>query len=377
MIKTIEETDIEDKRVFLRLDLNVPMPDGVVDDFKIVSALPTIEHICSRRPRSLVIGSHLGRPGGRHSESLSLRPVYEVLRDMLRSRLDVDLKFCGLEEVDCRDRWVMLENLRFHSAEESCEGEDGYREMFTRIADMAVVDAFGCLHRECGSIWRTGLPSCAGLLVEKELALAADLLDADINLMILGGKKVSDKIALISSLGRQGALFVVGGLAFSFLKHRSRAVGASIVDEDAMDDVENICRLFGDRVVLPVDFVVQDGDQALVCEVIPEDAVGLDIGPRTVEMLRRRISSVENVFWNGPPGVFEREPFSTGTRELVQMLGDMGKRGGRCFCGGGETALAVRRFGCSEDFAHVSTGGGALMQLLGGGRMPGLEFLER
>lgn len=384
-IKTIRDIDLEGKRVFLRVDFNVPISGSTLtDDFKIVSALPTIRLLLSKKPKSVIIGSHLGRPDGKRSEAFSLRPVYNVLKRVFREELGLELIFCELDKIGTSDLWVFLENLRFNQAEESDEDPEcvaEYRRFFTENADIAIVDAFGCLHRECGSIQRTGLPSYAGLLVEKELRLAKHLLQSKIDLIILGGKKVSSKIGLISSLGgRTRNLFIVGALAFPFLKYKlGKEIGTSPVDGNAKKDVKSVCEIeneLGMNISLPVDFVALHKDQAFVTEAIPQDGVGLDIGPKTIKMLEEKISCANTIFWNGPPGVFEKKEFSKGTEALVQILGSLNKQGKHCFCGGGETASAVGKFGSHDKFAHVSTGGGALMQLLSGNPLPGLGFLE-
>lgn len=385
MLRTIRDLNVKDKRIFLRVDFNVPIHEGVVqDDFKVISALPTIRHLYSNGAKSIVIGSHLGRPKGMYQEEFTLKPVYEVMKRFFREELCSDLSFCSVENIEeASHPWILLENLRFNTAEEVANtphDTEEYRSFFVKNADVAVIDAFGCLHRECGSIQRTGLPSYAGLLVEKELSLARRLLESDLDLVILGGKKISDKIKLLFSLMKKTKkLFIVGGLAFPFLKYKlGMDTGASIVG-GSEEEVKKICdaeREFGTNVILPVDFIILRDDQVFAAESIPSDSNALDIGPKTVRMLESEISSASNVFWNGPPGMFENNYFSRGTEMLVRSLKNLKSQGKSCFCGGGETASAVRAFGSYDDFTHVSTGGGALMKLLSGEAVPGLEFLQ-
>lgn len=385
-VRTVRDVDLKDKRVFLRADFNVPISGSVVlDDFKIRSTLPTIRFVFSRSPRSVIIGSHLGRPRGRHCPEYSLKPVYDVLKRILKTELGLELMFSDLEETrEISHPWTLLENLRFNKAEEDtddCSATHEYRRFFRDNADIAIIDSFGCLHRECGSIQRTGLPSYMGLLTEKELSSAGSLLETDIDLLILGGKKVSDKIRLLSSLGKRTKdLFVVGGLAFPFLRYGlGREVCTGLSDRDVEEDVREVYNIgdeFKINIVLPVDFVVSDGGRVVAVEDIPPGSTGLDIGPKTVGMLEERILCAETIFWNGPPGVFEEEGFSEGTRALVRLLEDAGSRGKRCFCGGGETASSIRTFGSCCNFPYLSTGGGALMHLVSGRPLPGLVFLE-
>lgn len=384
-MKTIKDADVKGKRVFLRVDLNVPMSGSTVsDDFKILSVLPTIRLLHSRAPKRVIIGSHLGRPGGKYVPGLSLEPVYHVLRALVDRELGVELAFEDIWRVgDSESPWVLVENLRFNAGEEDADPEDSveYRGLFAKSMDMAIVDAFGCLHRRCGSIEGTGLPSYPGLLIQRELDLAKEVMDKGVDLMVLGGKKVSGKVKLVKSLAKKTRrLFITGGLAFPFLRYMlGKEVGRSIVGNASQADIKEICEVcetHGTEVILPVDFTVLCGLQTLTTRNIPADGCALDIGAETIEMLEKEVERSSSVFWNGPPGMFEDERFSKGTRALVQALESLKARGGgEPFCGGGETAAAVRSFGNYGNFTYVSTGGGALMKLLGGEDLPGLDFL--
>ncbi|CAD26549.1 PHOSPHOGLYCERATE KINASE [Encephalitozoon cuniculi GB-M1] len=385
-MKTISNAEIEGKRVFLRVDFNVPILDSVVlNDFKITSVLPTIRLLHSRNPRRVIIGSHLGRPKGKYSKELSLRPVYSVLKARLWEELGVELDFCDLWDVgNVQSPWILLENLRFYSAEEDAGDKDAvdqYRNVFVDNMDVAVIDAFGCLHRECGSIQRTGLPSFSGLLVQKELNFTKEIMEERVDLMILGGKKVSDKIKLLESLGQKtGSLFVTGGLAFPFIRYiLGKEVGKSIgesVSEEEVKRIHKICEEHKTRIILPSDFTVVCNDSVQTTSNIPPEGSAMDIGPETIEMLRREVSKAKAVFWNGPPGMYEEQSFSRGTEALVSALESLKGEGKKSFCGGGETAGAIRLFGSYDAFTYVSTGGGVLMKLLGGKRLPGLDFLS-
>jgi phosphoglycerate kinase len=382
-IKSLRDTSIRNKRVFLRLDLNVPIKHSeVLDAYKIQSSLESIDDILSQKPRSLIIGSHLGRPGGQRLDKLSLRPVHEILRGMIKEKFDVDLGFCDMGSYN-GSFCMLLENLRFYRAEERDDDEaevEKYRAFFTQNADVAVIDAFGCLHRKCRSIQHTGLPAYAGPLVEREMNMISSLLESNMDLVILGGCKISDKLGLIDALGRRTrVLALTGGLAFSFLKFKfGKEVGKSIVDEGGKEAVEraySIAKECGTEIILPTDFVILRGTSIYTADSIPADGCALDVGPRTIEELEARIKQAKVVFWNGPPGCFEKDKFSSGTERLVQYLAECKGRGAECFCGGGETALAVTRYSDSSSFTYVSTGGGVLMELLSGRPLPGLEVL--
>ncbi|KAH9412327.1 phosphoglycerate kinase [Ordospora pajunii] len=377
--------DIEGKRVFLRVDFNVPVSGSkVLDDFKITSVMSTIRYIHSADPKRIVIGSHFGRPNGKHVEELSLKPVYDVLKKIVLDEFGAELFFCEMSDLSgVGHTWVLLENLRFYEAEESSGDEAAcaeYRRLFTNSMDVAIIDSFGCLHRECGSIQRTGLRSFPGVFMQKELEFAESLLQRDVDVMILGGKKVSDKSKLLMSLGRRAkCLIILGGLSYPFLKYRlHKEVGNSIVDDVSESTIQMICDVLDSNqteVILPIDFVVVDKGKAQIMNEIPSSGCGLDIGPATIRLVQERVSMAESVFWNGPPGVFEQHGLSDGTRALVGILESMKTNGKRCLCGGGETSAAIRMFGKYESFTHVSTGGGVLMKFLSGEDLPGLEFL--
>ncbi|AFN82962.1 phosphoglycerate kinase [Encephalitozoon romaleae SJ-2008] len=385
-MKTIDEVSIEGKSVFLRVDFNVPISNLVVlNDFKIASVLPTIKFLHSKGPKKVIIGSHLGRPKGKYSKEFSLIPVYSVLKKLLGKEIGVELAFCDIWDVEnTHHTWILLENLRFCSAEEREDDRDlveRYRNAFIKNMDIAVIDAFGCLHRECGSIQRTGLPSYSGFLVQKEIDSIREIAEENIDLMILGGKKISDKIKLLKSLGqRTKNLFVTGGLAFPFIKYiLGKEVGDSVCEEVSKEEVKKIheiCESHGTRMLFPVDFTVLHNGRVQKSRTIPSEGTAMDIGPETIEMLKKEVSRANVAFWNGPPGVFEEKNFSDGTRALVNILESLKKRGGKSFCGGGETAGAIKLFGNYDGFTYVSTGGGVLMKLLSNEKLPGLDFLS-
>ncbi|KHN70570.1 phosphoglycerate kinase [Ordospora colligata] len=384
-MRSASKTDIEDKRVFVRVDFNVPVSESkVLDDFKITSVMSTIRYIHSANPKRIVIGSHFGRPNGRYVEELSLKPVYEVLNKIVLDEFGAKLAFCELSDLNrVDDTWVLLENLRFYKAEESSDDEAEsaeYTRLFKDNMDVAIIDSFGCLHRECGSIQRTGLRSFPGVFMQKELEFTKYLLERNIDVMILGGKKVSDKSKLLMSLGKRAkCLIILGGLSYPFLKYRlNKEVGNSIVGDVPEGMVQMICDVFDinqTEVILPIDFVVINDGKAQIMSEIPPSGCALDIGPATIRLIQERVSKAESVFWNGPPGVFEQRGLSDGTKALVGILESMKMSGKRCLCGGGETSAAIRMFGKYENFTHVSTGGGVLMKLLNGEDLPVLEFL--
>ncbi|KAL0265811.1 UNVERIFIED_CONTAM: hypothetical protein PYX00_011526 [Menopon gallinae] len=361
---SISDVDLRGKRVFLRADFNVPILDGVIqDDYKIKVTLPTIQHLLNAGVSKLVIGSHLGRPKGRHLEELSLHPVVCYLNTYVSARFV--LKSIG--EAVTHD-FALAENLRFHREE-----VDGYGDLFVRHFDLVVVDAFGCIHRKAMSIVGTGLPCVMGLLMKKEIEVA-ERLGSGIDLCILGGSKVGDKLRLISQLKKRSKhVWIVGAMCFTILKDGyMKSIGSSRYEENA--PVREI--IGGKPLSLPVDFVVKENGTCRAVNEIQQGQVGVDIGEKTLELLEKDIFASKTIFWNGPPGIFEEQESSKGTMELVRMLMRFCDGGGVCIVGGGDTASAVRKFGDYCALTHVSTGGGSLMTLLEGGSLPGVDAIE-
>jgi phosphoglycerate kinase len=390
---------LESKRVLLRCDLNVPIENGVIsDDGRIRASLPTIKSLIDQGAR-VIICSHLGRPDGARVEKYSLRPVAKRLSELLGQPVSFSDTCVGNEAIDQVSRLqnkgvLLLENLRFHSAETSdseAERQD-FAANLAELADVYVGDGFGVLHRKQASVYEIAslLPSAAGYLVEKELSVLTQLVGSDSHpyTVVLGGSKVSDKLGVISALlPRVDNLLIGGGMVFTFLAALGHKVGNSLLEESQIDTVKGYleqAKAQRVNIVLPTDIVMaskfaEDADHfvAQVDELeqtlFGASGIGLDIGPVSSGVFADIISSSKLCFWNGPMGVFEFESFSAGTRSIA---GALSKVQGLGVVGGGDSAAAVRALGFEDSaFGHISTGGGASLEYLEGKSLPGLEVL--
>jgi phosphoglycerate kinase len=390
---------LESKRVLLRCDLNVPIENGVIsDDGRIRASLPTIKYLIDQGAK-VIICSHLGRPDGDRVEKYSLRPVAKRLSELLGQPVSFAEDCVGNEAKDQVSRLenrevLLLENLRFHSAETS-DSEDERREFATELAELADVyvgDGFGVLHRKQASVYEIAnlLPSAAGYLVEKELSVLEQLVRSDSHpyTVVLGGSKVSDKLGVISALlPRVDNLLIGGGMVFTFLAALGHKVGKSLLEESQIDTVRGYleqAKALGVNIVLPTDIVMASKFAADAENLVAQmdeleqtsfgaSGIGLDIGPESARVFAEIISSSKLCFWNGPMGVFEFERFSKGTRSVAEALT---KVQGLGVVGGGDSAAAVRALGFEDSaFGHISTGGGASLEYLEGKSLPGLEVL--
>ena len=390
---------LESKRVLLRCDLNVPIENGVIsDDGRIRASLPTIKYLIDQGAK-VIICSHLGRPDGARVEKYSLRPVAKRLSELLGQPVSFAEDCVGNEAKDQVPRLenrevLLLENLRFHSAETS-DSEEERHEFATELAELADVyvgDGFGVLHRKQASVYEIAnlLPSAAGYLVEKELSVLEQLVRSDSHpyTVVLGGSKVSDKLGVISALlPRVDNLLIGGGMVFTFLAALGHKVGKSLLEESQIGTVKvylEQARVLGVNIVLPTDIVMASKFSAdaehLVAQVdeleqtsFGASGIGLDIGPESARVFAEIISSSKLCFWNGPMGVFEFERFSKGTRSVAEALT---KVQGLGVVGGGDSAAAVRALGFEDSaFGHISTGGGASLEYLEGKSLSGLEVL--
>ena len=390
---------LESKRVLLRCDLNVPIENGVIsDDGRIRASLPTIKYLIDQGAK-VIICSHLGRPDGARVEKYSLGPVAKRLSELLGQPVTFSEDCVGNEAKDQVSRLenrevLLLENLRFHSAETS-DSEDERHEFATELAELADVyvgDGFGVLHRKQASVYEIAnlLPSAAGYLVEKELSVLEQLVRSDSHpyTVVLGGSKVSDKLGVISALlPRVDNLLIGGGMVFTFLAALGHKVGKSLLEESQIDTVRGYleqAKALGVNIVLPTDIVMASkfaGDAEHLVAQMDEleqtsfgaSGIGLDIGPESARVFAEIISSSKLCFWNGPMGVFEFERFSKGTRSVAEALT---KVQGLGVVGGGDSAAAVRALGFEDSaFGHISTGGGASLEYLEGKSLPGLEVL--
>ncbi len=387
---TLKDMDFKGKRVLMRVDLNCPLQDGKVsDDTRILASLPSIRYVLEQGA-SVVLMSHLGRPKGKRNPEFSLAPVASRLQELLGKPVQLAPDCVGEETLALSaalqpGQVLLLENLRFHPQEEG--NDSAFAAELARHGHVYVNDAFGTAHRAHASTHGVAskLPAAAGLLMEAELTQLGNLLASPQKpfVAILGGSKVSDKIAVLESLVTKADVILIGGgMAFSFLKAEGAEIGKSLceADLDLPRRIQEKARQAGVRLLLPEDVqvstAIKDGSPAEVVDArsIPADKMGLDIGPRSAERYAQEIAAAKTVFWNGPMGVFEVPPFDAGTRRVAQAIAD----GSAQSCvGGGDSAAAVTQMGLADKITHVSTGGGASMEFLEGQELPGVAVLRR
>src|SRR6266566_245449 len=394
MIRSIEQLDVGGRRLFVRVDFNVPIDKktgAVKDDARIRAALPTIQHAIGKRAK-VILASHLGRPDGKVVPEMSLEPTGESLSQLLGQDVIFadDCVGDGVRKLvgELREGQVLLlENLRFHPEEEA--NDDAFSRELASLCEAYVDDAFGTMHRPHAStvgMVKHVAQRGAGFSVMAELKHLQPLLKGAPKpvLAILGGAKVSDKIKVIDQLiTKVDALLIGGAMAYTFLSARGIPVGASRVEKDKIDVAKRILDKAAQarvEVLLPVDHVVakepKGGIPLQAVERIGDSMLGLDIGPRTRELYRQRILGAKTVFWNGPMGLFEVGEFAAGTRGVAEALAEATRLGARTVVGGGDSAAAIAEMGMADKVTHVSTGGGASLELLEGRELPGIKVLE-
>ena len=394
MIKSIDQLDIVGKRLFVRVDFNVPLdPETleVKDDARIRAVLPTVRYAIGKKAK-VILASHLGRPDGKVVPSLSLEPAGARLSELLGRDVTFadDCVGDGVRKLvaDLRESGVLLlENLRFHPEEEA--NDESFSRELASLCDAYVNDAFGTAHRAHAStvgMVKHVAQRGAGFLIAKELQHLGPLLRGPPKpyLAILGGAKVSDKIKVIDQLlGKVDALLIGGAMAYTFLAAQGVPVGNSRVEKDKLEVAARLldkARRVSVPLLLPVDHVVaaapKAGAASSVVERIPEGMLGLDIGPKTIAQYRERIRGAKTVFWNGPMGLFEVPDFAAGTRAIAEALAKATRDGALTVVGGGDSAAAVAELGLADQVSHVSTGGGASLEYLEGRELPGIRVLE-
>jgi phosphoglycerate kinase len=408
---SIEDVDLKGKRVLIRVDFNVPLDANkkVTNPQRIAGAIPTIKYAVDNGAKAVILMSHLGRPDGQVKEKFSLKPVVPELEKLLGKKVTFAPDCVGPEVEDIVSKAdsgdvVLLENLRFHIEEEGkgvdAEGNkvkadkakvEEFRKGLTKLADIYINDAFGTAHRAHSSMVGVDLPQkAAGYLMKKELEYFAKALENPKRpfLAILGGAKVSDKIQLIDNLlDKVNTLIVCGGMAFTFKKTiDNMAIGTSLFDEAGAQTVPKLmekAKANNVKVVLPVDYVTADKfdkdantGSATDKEGIPEGWMGLDCGPESAKLFKEAIDESQTILWNGPAGVFEFEKFATGTKKTLDAAVAAAEAGKIVIIGGGDTATVAAKYGVEDKLSHVSTGGGASLELLEGKALPGVVALS-
>ena len=402
----VEDLNVAGKRVFVRVDFNVPLKDGVVeDDKRLAAALPTIQYLIGKGAK-VILASHLGRPDGKVVESLRMAPVAAALGKLLGKPVastsdcvgaEVEAAVAALKDGDV----LLLENLRFHIEEEGkVKLEDGtkmsaskediaaFRAGLTKLADLYVNDAFGTAHRDHSSITGLDLPRASGYLMKKELDFLGDAVENPKRpfVAIIGGSKISGKIDVIKAmLPKVDKLIIGGGMGFTFAKAQGKEIGKSLCEMDKVPLAAELIAQAGDKLCLPVDVLVTTkldfGGRTLGAtkyvsvNEIPADQEGVDIGPKTVEIFSEIIKGAKTVLWNGPAGVFEIDESAKGTFAIANALAEATANGACTVVGGGDSASAIKKAGLSKKVTHVSTGGGASLEYLEGKALPGVVAL--
>ena len=392
---TIEDLDLKGKRVLMRVDFNVPLESGrVANDKRIRAALPSIKYITNAGGR-LILMSHLGRPGGRRVPELSLKPCVTVLGALLGKKVrfvdncvgkPVESAVESMGEGDI----LLLENLRYYP--EETENDPDFAAKLAKLGDVYVNDAFGTAHRAHAStegITHYISQCAAGFLMMKELTYLCGVM-ADPQkpfVAILGGAKISGKIDIISNLlPRVDKIIIGGGMTYTFFKAQGKEIGKSLLEEDKIDLAGELLQKGAEKIILPVDCMVTDvfdfdarkvgALEAVAADAIPADRIGLDIGPQTIAEFQPLVRNAKTVVWNGPMGVFEIEETAKGTDAIAKALADATASGATTVIGGGDSAAAINKAGLADKVSHVSTGGGASLELMEGKVLPGVAALS-
>jgi len=391
--KTVAQLDVKGKRVLVRVDFNVPLDENlqVTDDRRIRSALPTIKSIIDRGGKAILM-SHLGRPKAGPEKKFSLKPAADALSKLLNKPVKLSEDAIGPKAEEAvaslKDGDVLLlENTRFHKEEE--KNDPHFAKQLAKHGDLYVNDAFGTAHRKHGSthgaaeVIGSGKRAC-GFLIEKELKFLGDALNNPHRpfIAILGGAKVSDKIAVIENLLAKADTILIGGaMAYTFFLAQGKKVGKSLSEKDKVELAKSLLEKAKGKILLPVDTVISnkmtdDAETRIVEGDIPDDMEGFDIGPKTAALYAEKIKAAKTVVWNGPMGVFEKKPFVNGTKVVAEALAVATSHGAITIIGGGDSAAAIEDFGLADKVSHVSTGGGASLEFLEGKGFECLDILD-
>ncbi len=386
--KTIEDIDVNGKKVLMRCDFNVPQDENgnITDNRRIVSALPSIKYLIEHNAK-VILCSHLGRPKGEFKEKYSLKPIAEELSKLLGKEVKLAKDVIGEDAHNLANNLkdgdvMLLENVRFHKEEEANDPE--FAKKLADMAEIYVNDAFGTAHRAHASTAGIAsyLPAVSGFLIKKEL----DFMDSALEnperpfVAILGGAKVSDKIGVIENLMEKVDTLIIGGaMAYTFLKATGKNIGNSLCEDEKLELVKDILEKAKQRnvkLMLPVDNIEAkstDDEVTKIVEEIEDGYAGFDIGPKTIEMYEKELENAKTVVWNGPLGMFELEKFANGTMSIARKLAELDAI---TIIGGGDSASAIEKAGLSDKMSHISTGGGASLEFLEGKKLPGIEVLE-
>lgn len=391
VISDLPDSSFEGKRVFVRVDFNVPIRDGKIsEDYRIRRAIPTIDYLIERKAK-VIIGTHLGRPKGNIIPDLSLKPIQKRLSELLGKSVNFTGKVIGPEVKEAingldNGEVMLLENLRFHK--EETDNDPEFAKELASFADIYVNDAFGTSHRKHASTYGMALEfdhRLAGFLVSRELKFLTRIRENPDRpfVVIVGGGKIKDKIHALKSLIEEAdKVLLGGGAAYTFLKAKGMNIGNSIVDDEMLEWAKESLEKYGDKIFLPVDHVVADNfERRKNCMVmddnIPDDLQGFDIGPKTAALFAHQIRGTGSIFWGGPMGVFEVGDFSAGTTQVARAVALATWRGATTVVGGGETIASIRQAEVLDsEITHISTGGGALLEFLGGAGLPGISVLD-
>lgn len=391
---SIDNVDLKNKRVLVRVDFNVPLDENlqITDDIRITSSLPTINKIIKEGGKAILM-SHLGRPKGKVNPKYSLKPAAERLSILLGKEVRIAPDCTGEEVKTLVNKMssgdvLMLENLRFHEEEE--KNDESFAKQLSELGDVYVNDAFGSAHRAHAStegVTKYFKICASGYLMQKEL----DYLGAAVAnpqrpfTAVLGGAKISGKIDVITNLlGKVDKLLIGGGMAFTFLKAQGKEIGKSLLEEEKLSLAKEVlekAKTSNVKFLLPVDFVVADEfkneSPSIIVNAnsIPSDKMGLDIGPETIKLFKQELENSKTIVWNGPMGVFEMDNFAKGTFAVAQVLADVTVKGAVTIIGGGDSAAAISKAGLEDKVSHVSTGGGASLEFLEGKVLPGVDAL--
>lgn len=396
----VSDVDVKDKKVLVRVDFNVPIKDGVIgDDNRIVAALPTIKYIIENGGKAILL-SHLGRiKSDEDKKSLSLAPVAKRLGELLEKPVTFVPSNEGKEVEDAINNMkdgdvVVLENTRFQDIDNDfgkreSKNDPKLGEYWASLGDVFVNDAFGTAHRSHASnvgiataMKAAGKPAAAGFLLEKEIKFLGNAVANPVHpfVTILGGAKVSDKIGVITNLiPKADHIIIGGGMAYTFLKAQGHNIGKSLVEDDKVEFAKELLEKAGDKLVLPIDHVAatefnNDAASEVVGQDIPDNEMGLDIGPKTIELFKKTLEGAKTVVWNGPMGVFEMPNFAKGTLEVGRALADLPDA--TTIVGGGDSTAAVKQLGIAPKLTHISTGGGASLEYLEGKELPGIACVS-